>query len=63
LGGYNQIGWKSNGGYGITEKSFIFSFRSKGEIKNTFSRVMDINFIINRLEKLGLSFGHSNLIL
>src|SRR5688572_11290772 len=42
LGGYNPITWKSDGSYGITKDSFIFSFKNNDSIENyVFSRVID----------------------
>jgi hypothetical protein len=43
LGGYNPLEWKSNGIYGTTKDSFIFSF-SKDKISNyILSRVTNGN--------------------
>ncbi|EXX68158.1 uncharacterized protein OCT59_012915 [Rhizophagus irregularis] len=64
LGGYNPIVWKSEFGYGITNDSFIFSFKSKENIGNhVLSRVKGkINFAIYNCTDCGPSFG-SDLVL
>jgi hypothetical protein len=67
LGGYNPLEWKSKGGYGTTEDSFIFSFNdNKGRIKNyILSRVINekkAKAIYNGYS-YGPSFGASDLIL
>ncbi|EXX62335.1 uncharacterized protein OCT59_021175 [Rhizophagus irregularis] len=61
LGGYNPIEWKSGNSYGITNDSFIFSFKNKENIEHILSRVKDENLAINYWDLYGPSFGHGDL--
>ncbi|GBC28905.2 carbohydrate-binding module family 13 protein [Rhizophagus irregularis DAOM 181602=DAOM 197198] len=66
LGGYNPIVWKSDGGFGATEDSFIFSFKSKENIKNyILSRISILlgDYAIYNHIDYGPSFGEYDLIL
>ncbi|RIA92249.1 hypothetical protein C1645_820933 [Glomus cerebriforme] len=64
LGGYNPIIWKSGNSYGITDDSFIFSFKNNYEIENhILSRVEDENRAINYCYRYGSSFGNGDLII
>ena len=57
LGGYNPLIWKSDGSYGITKDSFIFSFKSKDDIDNyILSRVMKENRAIYYHYNFGPTF-------
>ncbi|GBC02537.1 hypothetical protein RclHR1_04670015 [Rhizophagus clarus] len=63
LGGYNPLDWKSNGSYGITKDSFIFSFH-KNRIDNyILSRVTNQNDAIKNNYYYGPSFGENDLII
>ena len=60
LGGYNPLGWKSDGSYEPTKGSFIFSFNNEDII---LSRVMDeYNAIFNGMFN-GPSFGNGDLMI
>jgi hypothetical protein len=57
LGGYNPITWKSDGSFGATKDSFIFSFKNKENIENyILSRVIDENYAIHNKKDCGPSF-------
>src|SRR5579871_4058824 len=64
LGGYNPIGWKPEDRFGITNDSFIFSFKGKINIEenNILSRVKHVKQAINHWDR-GPSFGYSDFIL
>ena len=34
FGGYNPIAWKSDGNFGVTKDSFIFSFENQDNIED-----------------------------
>ena len=62
--GYNPIIWKSDGGYGITKDSFIFSFKNKDNTENyILSRVMDETGAIDNDPECGPTFGNCELVL
>ncbi|EXX60249.1 uncharacterized protein OCT59_021173 [Rhizophagus irregularis] len=61
LGGYNPIEWKSDMGFGITNKSFIFFFKNKKNIEHILSRVKDENLAIRYWDNYGPSFGSGDL--
>ncbi|CAB4437659.1 unnamed protein product [Rhizophagus irregularis] len=61
LGGYNPISWYNNPTYGITNDSFIFSFKDKNDY--ILSRVKDPKFAIVNSTFYGPSFGNGDLIL
>jgi hypothetical protein len=62
LGGYNPIEWKSDGSYGATKDSFIFSFNNDGIENYILSRVMDeYNATFNGIFN-GPSFGNNDLV-
>jgi hypothetical protein len=64
LGGYNPIKWKSDGEFGVTKDSFIFSFKNKVNIGNyILSRVIDEKKAIRNSILYGPSFGNSDLII
>ncbi len=66
LGGYNPIGWKSDGSYGSTKDSFIFSFNNFNinEIDNfILSRVINEHDAIFNGIFNGPSFGNGDLII
>ncbi|GES83690.1 carbohydrate-binding module family 13 protein [Rhizophagus clarus] len=57
VGGYNPIKWKNEGGFGITNNSFIFSFMNKENIEDhLLSRVNDERKAINFWTYCGPSF-------
>ncbi|GET60381.1 BTB/POZ protein [Rhizophagus irregularis DAOM 181602=DAOM 197198] len=63
LGGYNPIEWKSEG-FGVTNDSFIFSFKNNENIEDyLLSRVKDKEHAINYSGLFGPSFGESDLTL
>uniref|UniRef100_U9UMP4 TLDc domain-containing protein n=1 Tax=Rhizophagus irregularis (strain DAOM 181602 / DAOM 197198 / MUCL 43194) TaxID=747089 RepID=U9UMP4_RHIID len=59
LGGYNPLTWTPSGSYHQTMHSFIFSFKSKCNLKNAIlSNVKDIDHTINnRVLNHGIFFG------
>ncbi|EXX60862.1 uncharacterized protein OCT59_021368 [Rhizophagus irregularis] len=58
LGGYNPIIWKSDRSFGITEDSFMFSFKDKNSIENyILSRVKDKRYAIYNYPSHGPAFG------
>ncbi|UZO02744.1 uncharacterized protein OCT59_021223 [Rhizophagus irregularis] len=59
LGGYNPIEWKFDGNYGITNDSFIFSFKNSDII---LSRVRNENNAICNGFTEGPSFGNGDLL-
>ncbi|GBC06518.1 hypothetical protein RclHR1_00690008 [Rhizophagus clarus] len=62
VGGYNPIKWKNEGGFGITNNSFIFSFMNKENIEDhLLSRVNDERKAINFWTYCGPSFGRGDL--
>jgi hypothetical protein len=64
LGGYNPNEWMSDGSYGISKDSFIFSFNNNNRIDNyTLSRVMNKNYAIKNNSYYGPSFGANDLII
>ncbi|GET03255.1 carbohydrate-binding module family 13 protein [Rhizophagus clarus] len=67
LGGYNPIVWKSNGGFGGTEDSFIFSFKNKENIdeNHILSRISVFleEYAIYNHTDYGPSFGENDLVL
>ncbi|EXX65301.1 hypothetical protein RirG_134580 [Rhizophagus irregularis DAOM 197198w] len=58
LGGYNPIEWKFDGSYGITNDSFIFSFKNSDVI---LSRVRNENNAICNGSTVAPSFGNGDL--
>ncbi|PKC61664.1 hypothetical protein RhiirA1_444330 [Rhizophagus irregularis] len=58
LGGYNPIEWKFDGSYGITNDSFIFSFKNSDII---LSRVRNEKDAICNGFTEGPSFGNGDL--
>ncbi|EXX58436.1 uncharacterized protein OCT59_020140 [Rhizophagus irregularis] len=63
LGGYNPLEWKSNGNYGITKDSFIFSFNSNRINNYILSRIMNKNNAIKNHFYYGPSFGENDLVI
>ncbi|POG67180.1 hypothetical protein GLOIN_2v1650209 [Rhizophagus irregularis DAOM 181602=DAOM 197198] len=65
LGGYNPIGWKFDGDYGITKDSFIFSFNNENIENYILSRVKDEKKAIRKIDgySKGPSFGDGGLSL
>jgi hypothetical protein len=64
LGGYNPVGWKSDGGYSITKDSFIFSFENSDSVENCIlSRVVNEDYAIYNDHSYGPCFGNIDLIL
>ncbi|GES76312.1 carbohydrate-binding module family 13 protein [Rhizophagus clarus] len=61
LGGYNPIDWKSNGKYGITNDSFIFSFSDGGIGNYALSRVKNESKAIFNCSHSIPSFGHGDI--
>ncbi|GBC05750.1 hypothetical protein RclHR1_00640038, partial [Rhizophagus clarus] len=62
LGGYNPIAWKSGDIYGITEDSFIFSFKNSDNIDNyILSRVKNERYATYNYYDYGPSFGNGDL--
>ncbi|GET03176.1 carbohydrate-binding module family 13 protein [Rhizophagus clarus] len=62
LGGYNPIIWKSDGNYGVTKDSFIFSFKSKSNVKNyVLSQVIEEELAICNMVDFGPTFGFDDL--
>src|SRR5439155_521856 len=58
LGGYNPLEWKSDGSYGNTKDSFIFSFKNSDGIKSyILSRVIDRQNAVYNGFLNGPSFG------
>ncbi|RIA91515.1 hypothetical protein C1645_821926 [Glomus cerebriforme] len=58
LGGYNPLEWKSDGTYGDTNDSFIFSFKNNQTIENhILSRVNQNMFATSNYYNRGPSFG------
>ncbi|GBC27236.2 carbohydrate-binding module family 13 protein [Rhizophagus irregularis DAOM 181602=DAOM 197198] len=59
LGGYNPIGWKFDGDYGVTKDSFIFSFNNHNVENYILSRVKNEKEAIRKILYLsqGPSFG------
>ncbi|EXX52176.1 uncharacterized protein OCT59_000903 [Rhizophagus irregularis] len=53
LGGYNPIKWKSDGSFGTTKDSFIFSFKNKESIEN---------YILSRVKNDEYKYATSNRI-
>jgi hypothetical protein len=64
LGGYNPITWNFNNNCGITNNSFIFSFKNNDNIENhILSRIRDQKFAIFNNPNYGPSFGNGDIIL
>jgi hypothetical protein len=63
LGGYNPLEWKSNGSYGTTTDSFIFSFNNNRIDNYTLSRVTSGNNATGNHANSGPSFGATDLII
>ncbi|GBB86732.1 hypothetical protein RclHR1_13120003 [Rhizophagus clarus] len=62
LGGYNPIIWKSDGSWGVTEDSFVFSFKNKENIENhILSRVIDKELATYNNFTNGPVFGDGDL--
>ncbi|GBB88392.1 hypothetical protein RclHR1_14970005 [Rhizophagus clarus] len=62
LGGHNPSIWESSGGWSQSYYSFIFSFKSKDEIKDsTLSRVKNIDKALFFSDKFGPTFGGNDL--
>jgi len=62
LGGYNQIEWKSYGGYSTTKDSFIFSFKNNDIFENhILSRVKDKKKAVFNSPFCGPIFGDEDL--
>ncbi|GBB88390.1 hypothetical protein RclHR1_14970003 [Rhizophagus clarus] len=62
LGGHNPSIWKSSGGWDHSYYSFIFSFKSKDEIKDsTLSRVKNMDKALHFSDRSGPSFGGTDL--
>ncbi|GBC41161.2 carbohydrate-binding module family 13 protein [Rhizophagus irregularis DAOM 181602=DAOM 197198] len=64
IGGYNPIQWTSEGDYGTTIDSFIFSFNNNDRIENhILSRVMNEDRAIVNDPYYGPSFGIFDIII
>jgi hypothetical protein len=64
LGGYNPVIWKSDGSFGTTKDSFIFSFKNRGNVKeNILSRPKDEKHAIVNNPCLGPAFGWQEFVL
>ncbi|GBB88598.1 hypothetical protein RclHR1_15150003 [Rhizophagus clarus] len=62
LGGYNPLKWESTNTWGLTNDSFIFSFKDKN-IKNAiFSKVKNTNHAVNYNYTHGPYFGQDIII-
>ncbi|GES99173.1 hypothetical protein GLOIN_2v1499475 [Rhizophagus clarus] len=66
IGGYNPIEWKnsdySGNSYGVTNDSFIFSFKGSDDIKGyILSRVKDESCATINLSSYGPTFGITDL--
>ncbi|GBC41247.2 carbohydrate-binding module family 13 protein [Rhizophagus irregularis DAOM 181602=DAOM 197198] len=62
LGGYNPVEWRSDGSYGTTKDSFIFSFDNDDRIENyILSRVMNECYATFNGIFSGPSFGWNDL--
>ncbi|GBC05436.1 hypothetical protein RclHR1_06220009 [Rhizophagus clarus] len=58
VGGYNPLIWNSVGGWVQTQYSFIFSFKSMSNLKNSIlSNVEDVHKAINCHKNMGPCFG------
>ncbi|GET60592.1 carbohydrate-binding module family 13 protein [Rhizophagus irregularis DAOM 181602=DAOM 197198] len=63
LGGYNPIEWGSDGKYGTTKDSFIFSFTNDRIENYILSRVVDEKCAMYNWSAYGPSFGENDLIM
>ncbi|EXX68515.1 uncharacterized protein OCT59_029153 [Rhizophagus irregularis] len=58
IGGYNPLEWKSNGKFVKTKDSFIFSFKSKNNFKDSIlSRIKDSDHALFCGSNVGPKFG------
>jgi hypothetical protein len=63
LGGYNPLEWKSINGYGITNDSFIFSFKGNDVENHILSRVKNEERAIYNSILYAPTFGYSDLVI
>jgi hypothetical protein len=58
IGGYNPIIWSSSGGFGKTNDSFIFTFKSKNDFKDMInSKIISTNYALDYSPICGPTFG------
>ncbi|PKY30725.1 BTB-domain-containing protein [Rhizophagus irregularis] len=58
IGGYNPLEWSSSGDYAKTKDSFIFSFKSKNNFKDSIlSNVINVNYAMYYGDNVGPTFG------